>query len=176
MCQFSTTASMWMSRRRRRVKFCSSADPPLEVVSEAEYWWTEPASLDKPAARIKSMTVWQSFTQLNKEKCPTKQRYVTKQLNHSNCNCLWQLIWGKHIPQLYVVKCLSSCLSYRLFVTFLPEMCVCDEKKQEKKTLWWSALQTETSGTFPPENSLPPVSDRVRQHPVYWWWSCNYVI
>ena len=28
-----------------------------------------------------------SLTQLNKEKFPTKQRYVTS----SNCNCLWQL-------------------------------------------------------------------------------------
>lgn len=31
-----------------------------------------------------------------------------------NCECLWQLIWEKEIPQLYVEQCLSSCLSYRL--------------------------------------------------------------
>ena len=28
----------------------SGADPPLEVATEARYWWTEPVWVEKPAA------------------------------------------------------------------------------------------------------------------------------
>ena len=61
-------------------------------------------------------------------------------------------------------KCLSSCLSYQPFVTFMPKkqrqsppknfysLSVCDENKSLQR----SALQTEASVNFPPENSLCP--------------------
>ena len=61
-------------------------------------------------------------------------------------------------------KRLSSCLSYRLLATFLPEMqrlspaknfyslSFCDENKSQRR----SALLTETSVNFPPENCLCP--------------------
>ena len=69
----------------------------------------------------------------------------------------------KKIPQLDVEKRLSSRLSYWLLVTFLPKNqrlslatkfnspSVYDEKK---KSLQWSAFQTETSVNFRLENSL----------------------
>ena len=76
-------------------------------------------------------------------------------------------MWKK-IPQLYVKKrlssCLSSCPSYQLFVTFLPKKqhlspakifnspSVCVENKSPRP----SALRTETSVNFPLENSLHP--------------------
>ena len=41
-CQFSASASVWISWRHRWVKFHPGADPPLEVVSGARYWRTEP--------------------------------------------------------------------------------------------------------------------------------------
>ena len=59
--------------------------------------------------------------------------------------------------------------SYRLFVTFLPEKQrlspaknfnsprVCDENKSPQR----SALRTETSVNFPPENSLRPAIEGV---------------
>ena len=45
---------------------------------------TEPVWMDKPAACIEGVSIGQSddhssLTQLNKEKCPTEQRYMTKQ-------------------------------------------------------------------------------------------------
>ena len=58
--QFSTSASAWMSRRWRGVKFCSSADTPLEVVTKVQYWRTEPVWMVKPAVRIMVVSVEQS--------------------------------------------------------------------------------------------------------------------
>ena len=61
-------------------------------------------------------------------------------------------------------KCLSSRLYYRLFITFLPEkQCLSPAKNfnspsvcDVNKSPWRSALRTETSGNFPPENGLRP--------------------
>ena len=63
------------------VKFRSGADPPLEVVSGARYWWTGPVWTDNLAARIEGVLIGQhgSCTQLHTDKRPTKQRYRTKQ-------------------------------------------------------------------------------------------------
>ena len=49
-----------MSQKRRGVKFLSGADPPPEVVSEAQYCQTELVWMDKLAARIEGVLVWQS--------------------------------------------------------------------------------------------------------------------
>ena len=60
--------------------------------------------------------------------------------------------------------CLSSCLSYWLFITFLAEKQLLSQAKNfnsprfyvENKSLRPSALPTKTSLNFPPGNSLPP--------------------
>ena len=56
--QLSASFSMWKSQGQRGVKFCSSADPPLEVVSEAQQRRTEPVWVDKPAAQSRGVSVW----------------------------------------------------------------------------------------------------------------------
>ena len=60
MCRFPASISVWISWRRRGVKFCSSADPLLEVVWEAHYRWTEPVWTDQLASRIKGVSIVQS--------------------------------------------------------------------------------------------------------------------
>ena len=69
---------------------------------------------------------------------------------------------------MYVEKrpssCLSSRLSYRLFITFLPKkQCLSPTKNlntprvcDENKSLRWSALKTDMSVNFRPENGLSP--------------------
>ena len=41
------------------VKFRSGADTPLEVVLEAQHWWTEPVWMDKPLAQSRGVSAWQ---------------------------------------------------------------------------------------------------------------------
>ena len=69
-------------------------------------------------------TVWHlfwPFTHQIKQKCPTvqstKQRYRTKLV------VSMATYMRKKIPHPYTEKCLSSCLSDRLFVTFLTLEC-----------------------------------------------------
>ena len=78
-------------------------------------------------------------------------------------------------------KLLSSCLSYQLFVTFLPEKQRLSPAKNfvcnENKSLWQSAIQTETSVNFPLENSLCPASETeaICGFKIYFM-ACYYVV
>ena len=99
--------------------------------------------------------------------------------------CEWksQNLYEEKTLQLHVKKPLSSCLSYRLFITFLPKKewrWLCDaivlrllslatwkndgDGQPCWQRLWW---------TFPQKTSALAESDRVRQHPAYWWRSCT---
>ena len=51
------------------------------IVSGPHYWRTEPVWADKPDSCIRDVLIGPSLTtqSLNTEKCPTKQRYMTKQ-------------------------------------------------------------------------------------------------
>ena len=85
--------------------------------------------------------------------------------------------------QLYVEKRLFSCLSYWLLLTFLPEK----QHLSPAKTFAYQAFMMKINhcdsktfrlrlqGTFPQKTASIPASEGVRQHPVYWWWLCNYV-
>ena len=101
-----------------------------------------------------------------------------------------QLYTEKHLSSCLfssLSSCLSSCLSsdlsYRLSVTFLPQ----------KQPLHWQKnfyslfvlKKNHSNGqpsrlrlhwTFPQKTASVPVSEKVGQHPVYWWWLFDCVI
>ena len=108
------------------------------------------------------MLVWQSNTihwsliQINTEKCPTKHlTWPNKSMYHEKrSNCHWQIIWRKkycrYITEASVLPTLQKkhlspqkTFTHQVFVL-------------KKKILRRSALPTETSVKFPPENSLCP--------------------
>ena len=59
-CTNSPPSSVWKFQMWRGGKFCSSADPPLEVVSGSHYWRAIPVSMDNPEAWSEGVSVWQS--------------------------------------------------------------------------------------------------------------------
>ena len=114
-----------------------------------------------------------SLTQLSKEKCPTKQHYRSNQKWLRN-----SLATRKKILQLYLEKRPSSCPSYRLFVTFLPEKktSFTGKKLLLTKCFWHLCDVSPPDQDFsePPPRKQPLSSwVTVTKRPVCWWWLCN---
>ena len=100
--------------------------------------------------------------------------------------CEWksQNLYEEKTLQLHVKKPLSSCLSYRLFITFLPKKewrWLCDATQVASccsYCLW--QLEKMTVTVSPADRDFGelshrkhPPSPRVRQHPAYWWRLCT---
>ena len=48
--------------------------------------------------------------------------------------------------------------------------------KKKKNTVTVSSPDWDFSGLLSQNTASLPASEKFRQHPVYWWWLCNYVI
>ena len=93
----------------------SGTDKPLEVVSEVQYWWTEPVWLEKPAARIKGALIrWSdncTGPSLNKIKRNFPQNFRWPNKCNEVTVTVFANLYEEKILQLHMEKWLSSCLS-----------------------------------------------------------------
>ena len=95
-------------------------------------------------------------------------------------------IWDENTE--FICGIVSSCLSYWLFITFLYEkqrlspavewrwLCLWKLVLNEIVATVATALLTESSVNFPPENSLHTSRERPTASAAYWWQLRNYVI
>ena len=133
----------------------------MGLISGPFYWRTEPVWTGKPAVQSAGMLIVQSDNDTGPSLNLIKRNFPQSSItwpNNSNVvtvtvfgslyeggkkyhSCMW-----RSVHPLSPILC--SCPSYKNFNS----RSVCDENKSQQP----SALQTETSMNFPPENSLRP--------------------